>query len=93
MNLVLLVEGSATEPQVYRAWLQQHLPALREVPTVGGLTTDGYVLVQGMGNPSYIRRIAALLRDIDDHPGKVQAFWICVDAEDATCEQRRDKVA
>lgn len=93
MNLVLLVEGAETEPQVYRAWLQQRLPMLQEVRNVADLSTDGYVLVKGGGNPSYIRRIGALLRDIDDRPGVVQELWICVDSEDATREQRHDKVA
>jgi hypothetical protein len=93
MNLAILVEGSETEPQVYRAWLRRLLPAMREVQAVADLSTDGYVLVKGMGIPSYVRRLAALLKDIDDHPGSVQALWICIDAEEATYEQRRRKVS
>jgi hypothetical protein len=93
VNLVLLVEGAQTEPLVYEAWLQQRLPALRRVHNVADLTTDGYVLVVGGGNPSYVRRLAALLRDIDDLPGTVQALWICVDSEEATYEQRYEKVS
>jgi hypothetical protein len=93
MNLVVLVEGSETEPQVYRAWLRHRLPVLREVHAVAHLSTDGYVLIKGMGIPSYVRRLAAVLRDIDDHPGRVQALWICIDAEEATYEQRYKKVS
>jgi hypothetical protein len=93
MNLVLLVEGVETERLVYDAWLRQHIPALRRVRNVADLTTDGYVLVVGGGNPSYVRRIEALLQDIDGHPGTVQELWICVDSDEATYEQRYEKVA
>jgi hypothetical protein len=92
VNLVLLVEGEKTETRVYEAWLHQQLPALQRVRNVADLTTDGYVLVAGMGIPSYERRLAALLRDIDQSPGTVQQLWICVDSDDATYEQRYAKV-
>lgn len=93
MNLVLLIEGAETERQVYEAWLHQHIPALRQVRNVADLTTDGYVLVVGGGNPSYVRRVADLLQDVDSHPGTVQELWICVDSDEATYEQRYEKVA
>jgi hypothetical protein len=88
VNLVLLVEGSETEPKVYRAWLGQRLPGLARVPNVADLTTDGYVLVSGKGYPSCYGRLEALLRDIDDHPGKVNAFWFCLDSDEDTYEAR-----
>jgi hypothetical protein len=73
---------------VYRAWLRQRLPALAPVPNVADLTTDGYVLVSGMGYPSCYGRLEALLGDIDDHPGKVDAFWLCLDSDEDTYEAR-----
>ncbi len=92
MNVVLLVEGEKTETQVYEEWLHHRLPALRPARNVADLTTDGYVLVAGMGIPSYERRLAALLRDIDKRPGAVQQLWICVDSDEATYAQRYAKV-
>ncbi len=92
MNLVLLVEGSETEPKVYEAWIRQRLPTLTRAADVAALTTDGYVLVKGMGLPSYEHRLKALLRDIDKRPGTVQQLWICVDSDEATREQRYAKV-
>jgi hypothetical protein len=93
VNLVLLVEGAETEPKVYDAWIRARLPALNRVADVAALTTDGYVLVRGMGIPSYERPLAGLLRDIDAHPGTVQELWICVDSDEATYDQRYAKVA
>ncbi|AUX48050.1 uncharacterized protein SOCE26_095770 [Sorangium cellulosum] len=92
MNLVLLVEGAETEPRVYEAWLRHRLPALRREPNVADLTSDGYVLVSGKGYPSCYRRIAGLLRDIDEHPGLVQEFWICIDSDEDTYEARYAEV-
>lgn len=88
MNLVLLVEGSETEPKVYQAWLRRCLPALQRVANVADLTVNGYVLVSGKGYPSCYGRIEALLRDIDDAPGKVDAFWLCLDSDEDTYEAR-----
>jgi hypothetical protein len=88
VNLVLLVEGRETEPKVYRAWLRQRLPALVRVPNVADLTSDGYVLVSGKGYPRCYERIEALLRDIDDNPGKVDAFWLCLDSDEDAYEDR-----
>lgn len=93
MNLVLLVEGAETEPRVYEAWIRHRLPALQRVPTVADLTTDGYVLVSGMGYPSYARRLTGLLQDIDERPGKVHDFWICVDSDDDSYEARLAEVS
>jgi len=92
VNLVLLVEGSETEPRVYQAWLTLRFPALQRAATVADLTTNGYVLVSGKGYPSYARRIAGLLQDIDERPGKVHEFWICVDSDEDTYEARYAEV-
>lgn len=92
MNLVLLVEGSETEPRVYEAWLRQRVPTLQRAQTVADLTTDGYVLISGNGYPSYEKRLAGLLRDIDAHPGKVHGLWICVDSDEESHEDRRNEV-
>jgi hypothetical protein len=93
LNLVLLVEGSETEPKVYQAWLRQRLPALQRVQEVADLETNGYVLVSGKGYPSCYRRLSALLRDMDDHPGKVDAFWLCLDSDEDTYEARHEEAA
>lgn len=93
MSLVLLVEGAETEPRVYEAWLHQRFPALPRAPTVADLTGDGYVLVSGKGYPSYARRLSGLLQDIDAHPGRVHSFWVCIDSDEETYEDRYAEVA
>jgi hypothetical protein len=92
MSLVLLVEGSETEPRVYRDWLQQRFPSLTPAQTVADLTADGYLLIAGNGYPSYARRLSGLLQDIDAHPGKVRSFWVCVDSDEDTYEHRYAEV-
>jgi hypothetical protein len=92
VNIVLLVEGAETEPRVYQAWLRHRLPALRQALDVADLATNGYVLVSGEGYPAYADRLDGLLRDIDDHPGKVQEFWVCVDSDEDTYEDRYEEV-
>lgn len=91
MKLVLLVEGAQTEPKVYRSWLEHCLPELQRVPNVADLTTDGYVLVSGKGYPACFNRIAALLRDIEDHPGAVDEFWLCLDSDEDSRAARESK--
>ena len=92
MSLLLLVEGEQTEPSVYKAWIHQHLPSLRAAANVAGLVGEGYVLVRGKGYPSANRRIAGLLRDIDENPGKVDEFWICVDSDEDSYDERYRQV-
>ena len=91
MNLVLLVEGAQTEPRAYRAWLQRHLPVLKPAQNVSDLADDGYVLVKGNGYPSCYRRLEGLFRDMNDCPGKVNAFWLCLDSDEDTYEARLEE--
>jgi hypothetical protein len=92
VNLLLLVEGNQTEPRVYSTWIERRLPKLQRAENVAGLTANGYVLIRGNGYPSYLRRITGLLRDLQDNPGKVDCFWICVDSEDSTYEERHAEI-
>lgn len=91
MNLLLLVEGAETEPRVYEAWLRQRLPRHQRVAQVADLNTDQYALIRGRGYPSCYRRVGALLRDIHDHAGKVGEFWLCLDSDEATFDERHDE--
>lgn len=94
MSLLLLVEGDETEPRVYEAWLAHRIPWLSRVANVVNLNSNSYVLVSGQGYPSILgkSRIGKLLEDIDNNPGKVKHFWICVDSDESTLEGRRSEV-
>jgi hypothetical protein len=92
VNLLLLLEGDQTEPRVYEKWLSHRIPALSRVANVAGLMKDGYVLVRGKGYPRIFSHIAGLLHDIDENPGKVNHFWICLDSDNDTFEDRYHEV-
>ncbi len=67
------MEGAETEPRVYEAWLRHRLPALHRVPNVADLIADGYV-PERQGLSLVLSQDAALLRDIEANPGRVQEF-------------------
>ena len=92
MNLYILVEGSETEPIVYRSWISHMCPNLVEVASPIDLNGSHYYMISGYGNPSYLRRIRDALRDIKDNT-HVNHFIICVDTEEMTTHNRRAKLS
>lgn len=81
MNLYFLVEGDRTEKAVYRAWTRHVFPSLTEVPDIGALVSEGYVIVKTGGYPAYIGKIRPALADIAAH-GAIDHAFVCVDAEE-----------
>lgn len=91
MNLYFLVEGDRTEPKLYRSWLRHALPHLDEVQLASDLTANRYFLISGGGYPSYMQRIHDSLLEIKDNPA-VDHFFICIDSEERTCEEKRAEI-
>jgi hypothetical protein len=87
VNLYVLVEGQKTEKRIYESWFTACLPGLRVVSRIEDLTGDSLFVVSGNGYPCYKERIHRSLQDVSRHGG-IQAFIICVDAEEMTFEQK-----
>ena len=94
MNLLFLVEGSETEPKLYRAWIGHIFPALRLVETPADMDGDTFCIISGGGYPAMrdTGRIRAALCDVRDNP-RIDHLFLCVDAEDAPHEKRRGELA
>lgn len=71
MNLCLLVEGRRTEPRVYESWIGHTFPGLSRVRRLDDLTQDSYLILSGYGNPAYLVRIRALLREMLHEQGQI----------------------
>lgn len=103
MNLYFLVEGDRTETKLYRRWLRHSFPQLREVQLAADLTGDCFFIISGGGYPRYMQRGSARpddvrggirdsLLDIRDNPA-VDHFFICIDSEDKSYEEKLTEIA
>ncbi len=91
MNLYFLVEGEQTERKVYRAWLGHVFPHLKEARTIEQVESDCFFILAGYGQPGYQKRIQNAVADILAH-GKIDHFFICVDAETDTLAEKVSEV-
>jgi hypothetical protein len=87
VNLYFLVEGNKTEKIVYRSWIAHVFPNLRQVHTLEQIDTDCFLIVAGKGYPAAKQRILNALADIQLH-GRIEHFFICVDAEEENAQDR-----
>lgn len=81
MRAYVLVEGTQTEPRVYRRWLPMMFPGLQEVDRIEDMADNRFFLVPGYGYPSYLKRLEDAVADINDEPGRFDCLLICVDTE------------
>jgi hypothetical protein len=91
MNLYFLVEGRRTEKKVYRSWISHAFPHLQEVQSVALIQDNNYFILSGNGYPSYTARIPNALNDIVNH-GKIDYFFICIDSEEFTIDEKREEI-
>lgn len=100
MNLLLLVEGEKTEPKIYRAWLSHLFPDLSFVVRPEDMTINSCRIIPGNGYPNMISspkiyggysRLEACLLDIRNY-SNVDYFFICVDSEEETYQNRFEEV-
>ena len=100
MNLLFLVEGDQTEPRVYRSWLKHLFPELTFVNRPEDMTQNTCRIIAGGGYPNMVSkpknnlepsRLEACLRDIEKF-GNIDHFFICVDSEQFTYQERFEEV-
>jgi len=82
VNIYFLVEGVATEPKIYRAWLAHLLPKLQEVAGFDEVEADNYFMTSVGGRWPYVaKQITASLNEVKQC-GKYDYLVICIDAEE-----------
>jgi len=91
MNLYLIVEGGETELQAYPKWLSYTLPQLSQVEDYRAVSQNNYYIFSGGGIPSMYNHIVNAIKDINAIK-KYTYFIICVDSEQASVEQRKEKI-
>lgn len=96
MNLLFLVEGGKTEPQVYKAWIKHYFPDFDYVVRPEDMSHKTFRIIPGNGYPNMVStprnyagvsRLEACLLDIKDY-GNIDHFFICLDSEEETYESR-----
>lgn len=93
MNLYFLLEGKRTEPQLYRRWLAHALPDLREVRHASELTGGAFRLKPAGGYPQILDRIRGSCDEVASAGVRLDGFFVCLDAEEATYDERYAEVA
>ncbi len=93
MNLYFLLEGKRTEPQLYRRWLGHALPDLREVRHASELTEGGFRLRSAGGYPQILDRIRGSVEEVESSGIRLDQFFVCLDAEEASYDGRYAEVA
>lgn len=91
MNLLFLVEGGITEYQIYRAWLLHLFPNLNFITKPEDSTNSSCRIIIGGGYPNILSRIESCLTDVKDF-GDIDYFFICLDSEEETYQERYDEV-
>jgi hypothetical protein len=90
MNIYFLVEGKK-ELKIYLGWLSQIVPKLKQVQSDKDVKQNNYFIFNGGGLPSIFKQISPSISKINKI-NNYNYFVICVDAENATIEQRISKI-
>ncbi len=93
MNLYFLLEGKRTEPQLYRRWLAYALPDLCEVRHASELDGGSFRLRSAGGYPQILDRIRGSVDEVESSGIRLDQFFVCLDAEEASYDQRYAEVA
>ncbi|MEN9610487.1 MAG: hypothetical protein RLZZ628_1301 [Bacteroidota bacterium] len=91
MNLYILVEGEATEMQLYPKWLSWLLPELQRVPTYKSVIQNNYYLFCGQGIPHTYKHAANAMHDINRF-GNYDYLIVCLDCDELSPQARRQKL-
>lgn len=101
MNLLFLVEGGKTEPQVYKSWLSHLFPNLNFIEKPEDVVGDSCRIIAGNGYPNMVStpkisgsvsRLEACLLDIQNYQN-IDYFFICIDSEEESYESRLNEVS
>lgn len=92
MNLYLLMEGSCTEPLVYKNWLKYLKPDLNFADKLDEVINNNCYCVSSHGYPRILTNaLKASLEDILK-VNNFSNFWIVLDADDCTVSERKQEV-
>lgn len=91
MNLYIMVEGEATEMQLYPVWLSYLIPELKRVDMYKSVTNNSYYLFCGQGIPSIYKHTANAIKDINQL-GKYDYLIVCLDCDEVTPDMRKQKL-
>lgn len=90
MNLYIIVEGKATEPIVYTAWLKILAPQMTMIENAWEVAENNYYLFSSQGIPSIYKHTANAVADINSinagNNGKYDYLLVCLDTEEETRE-------
>lgn len=92
MNIYFLVEGKQTEKKVYPRWLAYLIPNLEKVQWHHQVINNNYCLFSGEGFPSILNNhLKNSIEDVNES-GNFDYLVICLDSDDDTVEERKQKV-
>lgn len=91
MNYYVVVEGAATEREVYRSWIPLVNPHLTFVSHPSLLDGGKFTIVSGFGYPFYKQVILNAIADIADLPGNTRLV-VCVDSEEMEREEKFSEI-
>lgn len=90
MNLYIIVEGKATEPIVYTAWLQILAPQMIKIENAWDVAENNYYLFSSQGIPSIYKHVANAVVDINNinvsGKGRFDYLLVCIDTEEESRE-------
>lgn len=97
MNLYIVVEGKATEPIVYTAWLQILAPQMIKIENAWDVAENNYYLFSSQGIPSIYKHVANAVVDINSinasGKGKFDFLLVCLDTEEESREYIEEQIA
>lgn len=83
MNVYVVVEGSSTEPQVYRSWIPLANPSLKVVDYIDQVVSDNFYIVSGGGYPYIFNVIDNAIADINSNL-QFDRLVVAIDSEEKT---------
>ena len=91
MKLYFIVEGEATEMQLYPKWLSYLIPELHRVENYKRIQPNSYYLFCGQGIPSIYTHTVNAIKDLNDFL-EYDYLIVCLDGENAGVEIRKQKL-
>lgn len=91
MNYYVVVEGAATEREVYRSWIPLVNPQLAFVSHPSMLEDGKFTIVSGFGYPFYKKVILNAISDVVAMDGHTRLV-VCVDSEDMDRQDKYEEI-
>ena len=92
MKFYVVVEGAATEKEVYRSWIPLVNGTLSYVEHPSFLQDQTFTIISGNGYPYYKKIIQDAIADISAMPGETRLV-VCVDSEEMNYQDKFNEVS